>query len=409
MKPWYIDEQFMLPYQKAVVSGEVPPSDPAKIAAIRANADRWSDATYAAENLQVHNGVAKIDVKGVLLQNATFIDELYAKYLGENYATYPGIAMQIKLAEADPRVDSIELYIDSPGGEVAGLDEAAMILAGCKKKKKAKVSWMAASAAYYMASQADEIEATTPAASFGSIGVVVDMVDASEAWEKIGVRFYSVTSTKAPRKRQPPHSDEFKAELRARLDDLHEIFATRVAEGRSRATGKTVSIDTVNMNFGQGGLLIAKAAESVGMIDRIEQVAPNQEVAVSEVTKAQATEEFVAQGVKQERARVASLLPWMGADPDRVVAAIKSGESLSPEMVTELSEKAAAKAAEAREQKAKADQEAREAEALKAREADAAPQLTAKASEKDVPKSDNDIKLDAIRAEARKNLNLGGN
>lgn len=56
------------------------------------------------------------------------------------------------------------------------------------------------------------------------------------------------------------------------------------------------------------------------------------------------SEDYISQGVQQERARVESLLPWMETDSERVMQAISSGESVTPTLLKELSAKAKAAA-----------------------------------------------------------------
>ena len=59
----------------------------------------------------------------------------------------------------DPGVGSIVLDIDSPGGDVDGVDELASEIYAARKQKKitAVSNCLCASAAYYLVSQASEI------------------------------------------------------------------------------------------------------------------------------------------------------------------------------------------------------------------------------------------------------------
>jgi len=373
-----------------------------RVAELRANADRWANGSYAEANLKVSDRTARINVTGVLLNNATAIDEMYASWFGEDYSTYPGLIAQIKAAEANPNVDTLEFFFDTPGGIVAGLDEASQIVAKCGKPTKALVGWMCASAGYYLASQCGSIEASNRSSSVGSIGTLVSLMDATKMYEKIGISFYTISSSNAPNKAPEQHSDEYKAEIQKRVDYLGALFAERVAEGRSKATGNPISKDDVEKDFGRGGLVFANAALAAGMIDAVEETSSNRkEDMMGEVDKgasAEAIATAMQQGVKQERARVSSLLPFMAADSDRVMKAITDGEELGSALFSELHEAGLAKAEASAVTRHEASEQARIAAEAVARESDVAPELATKDDEVPVAEDADD----ALMAQATK-------
>lgn len=91
-------------------------------------------------------------------------------------------------AAADRTVDTVLLEINSPGGSVTGTPETAIRIAELRKTKEvhAYTETMAASAAYWLASQADHITAT-PSSTVGSIGVYIALTDESRALEMQGI------------------------------------------------------------------------------------------------------------------------------------------------------------------------------------------------------------------------------
>lgn len=178
-----------------------------------------------------------------------------AMFFGGGNTTYPDIVSAIGIAEQDPNVEKIDMMIDSPGGEIAGLFALIDVINSAKKPINAIVSNTAASAAYAIASSADKIIAKNNSARFGSIGIVVDMrLDANKV---------SITSTNAPNKRPDISTEEGKAVVRAELDDVHSLFAAAIASGRN------TTVDKVNTSFGQGGMFLADEALKRGMIDSI--------------------------------------------------------------------------------------------------------------------------------------------
>jgi ClpP class serine protease len=90
-----------------------------------------------------------------------------------------GLAGQVRRAAADADVASIVLDIDSPGGTVSGTPEAAAAVrdAAAQKPVIAIANTLAASAAYWIGSQASEF-VMAPSADVGSIGAMILHQDA---------------------------------------------------------------------------------------------------------------------------------------------------------------------------------------------------------------------------------------
>ena len=101
--------------------------------------------------------------------------------------SYEGLAFQIADAAGNPKVNSILLDMDSPGGEAVGAFEIADKVRSAAKSKEvvAFVNGMAASAAYAIASAATRIVSVQSGGS-GSIGVVLMHADFSLALHKAG-------------------------------------------------------------------------------------------------------------------------------------------------------------------------------------------------------------------------------
>lgn len=217
----------------------------------------------------VVEGVAHITVSGRLSRKRDWIMEFFG--LGGSL-TYDEIAMAIEQADADPAVKSIALDINSPGGCADGVDVAAQAVARARKPTEARVDNLAASGAYWIASQAQRITAASPVAAFGSIGVVAAFLDDKQFMADMGLEEIVITSTDAPKKWPDPATEAGYNTIRKEMDDIHGVFAARVAEGRG------VSVEKVNKDFGQGGVLIAADAQRVGMIDRVVGVAEPQPV-----------------------------------------------------------------------------------------------------------------------------------
>ncbi|MGL3208698.1 S49 family peptidase [Bradyrhizobium sp. BR 1433] len=179
-----------------------------------------------------------------------------------------GIASQATRAADDPDVAAIVGDVDSPGGTVHGTAEAAAAFAYAASKKPviACVNTLAASAAYWIASQASEI-VMTPSADVGSIGAMAMHVDYSKALEEAGINVTMIRSEQSPRKNEAhpfgPLSDEARAYVQGRINDAGADFIKAVAGGRRVSQAK------VREEFGQGRMFGAKEAISRGMADRV--------------------------------------------------------------------------------------------------------------------------------------------
>jgi signal peptide peptidase SppA len=171
-------------------------------------------------------------------------------------------AKEFKALENDPSVEVIVLNIDSPGGEAAGISQFATYIRNSPKKIVAYIDDLGASAAYWIASAAKEIYASTTA-FVGSIGVVFTILDDTEKLEKEGIEKIEIVSVQSPKKRPNVKSEEGQAQIQTWANDLADKFIKAVAGYRG------VSEEYVLNNFGQGDLLIAEKAKDVKMIDGI--------------------------------------------------------------------------------------------------------------------------------------------
>lgn len=166
----------------------------------------------------------------------------------------------------DPAVAAIVLDVDSPGGSAFGVEELARQIHDARGSKPivAVVNSLCASAAYWLASQADET-VTTPGGLTGSIGVYTVHEDLSKAAEMAGVKTTYVSAGKYKVETQPfqPLSEEARAGMQNMVDDCYSMFLSAVARGRG------VPVDEVRNGYGQGRVLPAKQAQRAGLVDRI--------------------------------------------------------------------------------------------------------------------------------------------
>jgi signal peptide peptidase SppA len=204
--------------------------------------------------------VAVIPIRGVIAHRMGAMDETSGGTSTER------IGAMLKAVAADESIGTIVYDIDSPGGTVPGVQELAaeMFALRGNKKQVALVNSLAASAAYWLASQADEI-VSIPSGAAGSIGVFTVHEDLSALLEKEGVKISVIRAGKFKAEGNPfePLSDEAKAVIQARVDAAYAQFVKDVARGRK------VTQAAVKEGYGQGRALSAKDALAAGLIDRI--------------------------------------------------------------------------------------------------------------------------------------------
>lgn len=176
------------------------------------------------------------------------------------------LAANFRAALADPAVGAIVLDIDSPGGSVYGIEELAAEVYAARGVKPvvALADHLAASAAYWLATAADEVM-VAPSGDVGSIGVFAIHADYSRALDQEGVTVNLVSAGKYKTEGNPyqPLGEEARAAMQGRVDEYYGAFVKAVARGRG------VSAAAVREGFGEGRVVGAVEAVSLGMADKI--------------------------------------------------------------------------------------------------------------------------------------------
>lgn len=215
----------------------------------------------AAKETQASGAIAVLPLYGVIIPRATMFSQV------SGLTSVEGFSASFRAALANPQVGSILIDVNSPGGQVDLIPELATEIREARGEKPiiAIANTDAASAAYWVASQADEL-VVTPSGEVGSIGVFAAHDDISGMQEKLGVKTTLVTAGKYKTELSPfePLSDEAREALQAKIDEYYAMFVSDVAEGRG------VPIDVVRKGFGEGRMVTAETALKLGMVDRIE-------------------------------------------------------------------------------------------------------------------------------------------
>ncbi|PIT80169.1 S49 family peptidase [Limnohabitans sp. 15K] len=207
-------------------------------------------------------GIAVIPIYGVITQRGNMVDDVS----GPGMVSTQIVTQMLRQAVADDAVSQILLDIDSPGGSVYGVSELgdAILSARAQKPVVAIANSLAASAAYWVGSQASEFYVTA-GGEVGSIGVWQAHQDYSKAMDEAGVKTTLISAGKFKVEGNPyaPLDEEAQGFMQSRVDDYYAAFTKAVAKGRG------VPITQVRDGMGQGRVLGADAALAQNMVDGI--------------------------------------------------------------------------------------------------------------------------------------------
>lgn len=201
--------------------------------------------------------VAVVTVKGVIQEQFdTSFFETAAGYQHDTTLEYLDYLMQ------DDNNVGILLYVDSPGGSVYESDELYRKLVEYQSTDRPIWGYMAhyaASGGYYVTASADRIYAN-PNTTTGSIGVIMAGYDLNGLYEKLGIRYISITSGK--NKDSSLMTDEQIEIFQTQINESYERFISIIADGRDMDTEAVEAL-------ADGRTYTAKQALEHGLIDKI--------------------------------------------------------------------------------------------------------------------------------------------
>jgi len=177
------------------------------------------------------------------------------------------VMKQLRKFRKKSSIKAIVLRINSPGGAVAPAQEIYREIEKVKKKKPvvASMETVGASAAYYIASNADQIVCSQGTIT-GSIGVIMMLPQIQKIIERIGI---DVNVIKAGKYKdigsavRPLTEDERKI-LESFAAQIHEQFISDVAAGRK---GK-IERDKL-VSIADGSFFTGEKAKELGLVDSI--------------------------------------------------------------------------------------------------------------------------------------------
>lgn len=242
---------------------------PSTLSAIKAQAEQYASTRADGlgyedsdeddeETIDFNGRVGLIRMDGIICQHLSMMETACGGY------DLAQLSKDLRAMANNASVEKVLLVVRSPGGTVTGVPEAAVMVDHFNRAEKPIVAMtddMAASAAYWIASQASEVW-ITPSSEVGSIGVYSAVVDESAAWAKDGYKLelMKAGAHKAAGIPGIPLSNEDRDLIQAEVDELYSEFKSAVLSGRKREIADSVM---------QGQMFRGEKAYVAGLADRV--------------------------------------------------------------------------------------------------------------------------------------------
>lgn len=204
---------------------------------------------------KIGDNIANIVIDGVIGKHVSGIEK------SSGVTDVDDLTSALEEVAADPAIEGVLLDVNSPGGGVTGVPEAAKLVAKTAQRKPvvAYTDDLMASAAYWLAAGADAIYASQ-SANVGSIGVYMAWLDESKAYEMQGVKTELIKRGKFKGMgiQGTSLTDEQRAHLQAEVDTVYDWFRAAVTARRK-----------VPQSAMEGQTFYAQDAKKMRLVDRV--------------------------------------------------------------------------------------------------------------------------------------------
>ncbi len=208
---------------------------------------------------------AVINISGSLVDG----EAGWGRYFG--VLGYDDVAKATIEAASDPDVKTLMFHINSPGGSVDGVMDCGNLLNQISKLKPSAVytSSQMSSGGYWLGSSIEGTMTASPTASVGSIGVLMVLTDYVDMFKQAGIGKSIMRAGKNKALINPfeKPTEEAKADLQGKLDDMHALFRAQVAKGRPN-----LSADQL-LQVTDGSEFMGKRAKAAGLVDNVANMA----------------------------------------------------------------------------------------------------------------------------------------
>lgn len=235
---------------KLAAAGQLPPVERAAGVGMGGRQDGPPPKPWTLEA----GGVAVLRLEGSMAKDSKYGD-----------TSTVAMRRHLRAAAADPEVRAVLLLVDSPGGQAAGTaelgDEVRRL--GAQKPVHAYVEDLGASAAYWVAAQAQRVSCNATA-QVGSVGVVSLLYDESQRYAREGLKVHVVATGpgKAALREGQPVLPEHVAQVQERVDFLFGHFRAAVQGPRRLTEDQWAAV-------ADGRTFAAPRALELGLVDAV--------------------------------------------------------------------------------------------------------------------------------------------
>jgi protease-4 len=221
-------------------------------------------AAWSRRHLREGSGrrIAVLFARGTIVRGGNGFDP----WSGESFIGSEGLGDQLRRLAEDDGVAAVVVRVDSPGGSALASDLILrrMELLAAKKPVVVSMSDVAASGGYYIAAKATRIVAE-PGTLTGSIGVVTGKLATGRFQEELLGATHDVLARGGRAglySTLRPWTEEERAVLATRVDDIYRRFVGHVATGRELAPERVHEL-------AQGRVWTGEDALAHGLVDEL--------------------------------------------------------------------------------------------------------------------------------------------
>ena len=204
------------------------------------------------------DNVAVIQASGTLMKRESSLEESTSTIR---------LRRELREAARDQSVGGVILIMDSPGGSASGTADLAREVRDVAARKPVWgfVEDLSASAAYWVLSQTDRIDANHRTALVGSIGTIIALYDLSQRAESEGIEalVFATGEYKGTGFPGSRVTDAQRQYLQNLVDQTQRSFSGEVASGRGLSAA---DVD----RLADGRVYLADEAQAAGLIDGIQ-------------------------------------------------------------------------------------------------------------------------------------------
>jgi protease-4 len=222
--------------------------------------EKFTEVLEQEGSAKSRDRIVRIDLEGII--SSTSSDGI----LGAVSMDVDGVKRALEQAVGDSSVKAIVLRVNSPGGEVTASDMLYNAVKEAAKKKKVVIYMdsLAASGGYYVSCGATKIVANETTLT-GSIGVIIQSLNYSEAFGKFGLATMTFASGKFKDSLSGsrPMRDDEKAYVQSLVSDMYEKFVGIVSEARG------ISKDELKASIADGRVFTGTEAKKLKLVDQL--------------------------------------------------------------------------------------------------------------------------------------------